>query len=70
LRSKVVEFLKTQGDVEIPLKEMVVELMEDKVKADRNILPITGCDPEWEYALSSIFVDLDTKWVIRWFAIF
>ncbi|XP_078163469.1 uncharacterized protein LOC144558504 isoform X2 [Carex rostrata] len=62
LRSKVEEFLKTQGDKEIPLKDMVRELMGDKVKADRDMLPITGCNPEWEYALSSIYVDLDTEW--------
>lgn len=44
---------------------MVGELLKDEVKADRDMLPITGCDPEWEHSLSSIFVDLDTKWVIR-----
>lgn len=40
---------------------MVQELMGDKVKADRDMLPIMGCNPEWEYALSSIYVDLDTE---------
>lgn len=36
---------------------MVEELMMDTVKADKSVVPDTGVDPEWEYKLSSIFID-------------
>ncbi|XP_010918279.2 uncharacterized protein [Elaeis guineensis] len=55
------ELLKRHGEEEIPEKEMVEELMGDTVKADKDKLPNTGCDSEWEFGFSSIFVDLDTK---------
>ncbi|XP_010918278.1 uncharacterized protein [Elaeis guineensis] len=55
------ELLKRHGEEEIPEKEMVEELMRDTVRADKDKLPNTGCDSEWEFGLSSIFVDLDTK---------
>jgi uncharacterized protein with NRDE domain len=38
---------------------MVEELMTDTVKADRSALPDTGIHPDWEYQLSSIFIDIE-----------
>jgi len=37
--------------------------MGDTVKADRDKLPSTGVDPEWELELSSIFIEANTKMV-------
>jgi len=31
--------------------------MMDTIKPDRSMVPDTGVDPEWEYKLSSIFID-------------
>lgn len=36
---------------------MVQGLMTDTIKPDRSMVPDTGVDPEWEYNLSSIFID-------------
>ncbi|XP_072988154.1 uncharacterized protein [Typha latifolia] len=55
------EFLRRHGEGEIPLELMVQELMTNSDKADRALLPDTGCNPDWEYELSPIFVDIDTK---------
>lgn len=55
------KLLRIYGDEEIPEKEVVVKLMSDSVRADLNRLPNTGCDPEWEFKLSSIFVDIESK---------
>ncbi|GFP78965.1 transport and golgi organization 2 homolog [Phtheirospermum japonicum] len=44
---------------EIPVKEMVEKLMRDRVKADESELPKI-CSPDWEFGLSSIFVEVDT----------
>ncbi|KAJ3680435.1 hypothetical protein LUZ60_016713 [Juncus effusus] len=57
LRSKFEEYINAQVDKEIDSKKMVENLMEDNTKADRSVLPITGCDPELEFELSSIFID-------------
>ncbi|XP_058098556.1 uncharacterized protein LOC131243320 [Magnolia sinica] len=46
---------------EIPEKEMIERLMGDHLKADKEKLPNTGCDPEWEFNLSSIFIDVETE---------
>ncbi|XP_058080276.1 uncharacterized protein LOC131228553 [Magnolia sinica] len=54
------ELIRRYQGEEIPSKEMVEQLMKDTVKADKSKLPNTGCDPEWEFKLSSIFVDVDT----------
>ncbi|RLM73858.1 hypothetical protein C2845_PM15G18670 [Panicum miliaceum] len=51
------KYLETNGDSEASLKQMVEELMMDTIKPDRSIVPDTGVDPEWEYKLSSIFID-------------
>lgn len=61
LHGNLKEFLKQYGDEEIPWKEAVANLMNDNVKADFNQLPVTGCEPEWEFSLSSIFVDIESE---------
>lgn len=50
------------GDGEIPVKELVEELMRDTQKADENKLP-NICPRDWELNLSSIFVEVDTPLV-------
>ncbi|KAK3143972.1 hypothetical protein QOZ80_4AG0307270 [Eleusine coracana subsp. coracana] len=50
-------YLATHEDAGAPLKQMVEELMMDAVKAEKSMVPDTGVDPEWEYKLSSIFID-------------
>ncbi|KAL6651205.1 hypothetical protein ACP70R_010130 [Stipagrostis hirtigluma subsp. patula] len=50
-------YVATYDDAKVPLKQMVEELMMDTVRADRAMVPDTGVDPEWEYELSSIFID-------------
>jgi uncharacterized protein with NRDE domain len=47
------------GKGEIPIKEMVGRLMRDTVKADESKLPHI-CSLDWEFNLSSIFVEVDT----------
>ncbi|XP_042510909.1 transport and Golgi organization 2 homolog [Macadamia integrifolia] len=47
------------GEGEVPVKEMVEELMTDTVKADESRLPHI-CSTEWELKLSSVFVEVDT----------
>lgn len=47
------------GESEIPVKELIPKLMKDKVKADKSKLPRI-CALDWEYELSSIFVEVDT----------
>lgn len=51
------------GEGEIPVREMVEKLMKDTEKAKVEELPHI-CSPEWEYNLSSIFVQVDTPLVI------
>ncbi|XP_023904487.1 uncharacterized protein LOC112016195 [Quercus suber] len=53
------ERLAKHGKGEIPLKEMVEKLMRDTVKADESKLPHI-CSLDWEFNLSSIFVEVDT----------
>ncbi|CAM0903346.1 unnamed protein product [Alopecurus aequalis] len=53
------KFLAVHDDAEVSLKQMVEELMTDTVKADRSSVPDTGVDPDWEYQLSSIFIDTE-----------
>ncbi|WOL10707.1 transport and Golgi organization [Canna indica] len=61
LRKEFSEILSNHRQEEISETEMVQSLMADKTKADRSLLPDTGCDPEWEFDLSSIFVETVTK---------
>lgn len=51
------------GEGEIPVRELIEKLMKDKVKADKSKLPHV-CELDWEYELSSIFVEVDTPQVI------
>lgn len=54
--------LNKYGKNEVNMKEMVEKLMKDKVKADKNKLPGI-CALDWEFNLSSIFVQVDTPLV-------
>ncbi|CAA3022890.1 transport and Golgi organization 2 homolog isoform X2 [Olea europaea var. sylvestris] len=51
--------LDRYGEGEIYVKEMVERLMKDTVKADKGKLP-NICSLDWEFNLSSIFVQVDT----------
>ncbi|TYH30692.1 hypothetical protein ES288_A01G115000v1 [Gossypium darwinii] len=59
LRKSFKQMLNKYGNNEVMVKEMVEKLMEDKVKADKSKLPGI-CALEWEFELSSIFVETDT----------
>ncbi|KAJ4830969.1 hypothetical protein Tsubulata_049613 [Turnera subulata] len=59
LRLNFKEQLENYGKGEIPVKEMLQKLMRDTVKADMSKLPGI-CSPEWEFNLSSIFVEVLT----------
>ncbi|XP_010266185.1 PREDICTED: transport and Golgi organization 2 homolog [Nelumbo nucifera] len=54
------ELLCKYGKDEVPVKEMVEQLMKDTVKADQNKLPRIR-SLEWEFNTSSIFVEVDTS---------
>ena len=51
------------GDDEVEVKDIVESLMTDTTKADKDRLPDTGCDPNWEHGLSSIFIEVKTDQV-------
>ncbi|KAJ6680899.1 SER/THR-RICH PROTEIN T10 IN DGCR REGION [Salix koriyanagi] len=53
------DLLDKYGENEIPVKEVLEKLMRDKVKADKSRLPGI-CSIDWEFNLSSIFVEIDT----------
>ncbi|CAN1315590.1 Transport and Golgi organization 2 homolog [Linum perenne] len=53
------EQLLNYGEGEIPLKEIGKKLMRDRAKAEKNRLPGI-CSVDWEFGLSSIFVEVDT----------
>ncbi|XP_028235768.1 transport and Golgi organization 2 homolog [Glycine soja] len=53
------EHVAKYGEGEIPVKEVIQKLMKDKVKADKSSLPRI-CSPDWEFNLSSIFVEVET----------
>ena len=60
------------GDDEVEVKDIVERLMTDTTKADKDRLPNTGCDPNWEHGLSSIFIEVQTDQVreqktLKWF---
>jgi uncharacterized protein with NRDE domain len=43
--------------------------MTDTTRAGKDMLPNTGCDPDWEHGLSSIFIEVQTDEVsIQFFA--
>ncbi|KAG0516335.1 hypothetical protein BDA96_10G353200 [Sorghum bicolor] len=54
------ELLREHGGDEIEVKDIVERLMTDTTKADKDRLPKTGCDPNWEHGLSSIFIEVQT----------
>uniref|UniRef100_A0A7C9CS19 Transport and Golgi organization protein 2 homolog n=1 Tax=Opuntia streptacantha TaxID=393608 RepID=A0A7C9CS19_OPUST len=56
---KFKKFLYRHGEGEIPVKDMVKNLMRDTKKAEESRLPHI-CSPEWEFGLSSIFVKVET----------
>ncbi|GAB4828438.1 hypothetical protein Ancab_035435 [Ancistrocladus abbreviatus] len=56
---KFKKFLYGCGEGEVPIKDIVGNLMRDRVKADESRLP-NICSLEWEYNLSSIFVEVET----------
>lgn len=56
------DLLDKYGESEIPVKEVLEKLMRDKVKADKSRLPGI-CSIDWEFNLSSIFVEIDTPLV-------
>jgi hypothetical protein len=47
---------------EIHVKEVIKKLMKDRVKADKSMLP-NICSLDWEFNLSSIFVEVETPLV-------
>lgn len=51
-----------EEDEDIPMKDMIDKLMKDTTKADKSQLP-NICSLDWEYNLSSIFVEVDTPLV-------
>lgn len=61
LSKKFTELLTRHGEKEINAKEAVEEVMLDNIKADRDKLPHTGCSPDLEFQLSSIFIDINTE---------
>lgn len=64
MRCKFEELLQKFGQDEIPETQIIENIMKDTVHADRTMLPITGCDPDWEYELSPIFIETESDRVI------
>ncbi|OVA19577.1 Protein of unknown function DUF833 [Macleaya cordata] len=54
------ELLGRYGEKEVPVKDMVEELMKDTVKADDESKLPKVCSPDWEFKLSSVFVEAET----------
>jgi uncharacterized protein with NRDE domain len=61
LRSSFKELLLKYGDNEIVSKDTAEKLMTDRTKADKNMLPNTGCDIDYELGISAIFVEMKAK---------
>ncbi|KAJ9165850.1 hypothetical protein P3X46_020674 [Hevea brasiliensis] len=59
LERNLKEQLDKYGEGEIPVEEMLDKLMRDTVKAAKSRLPGI-CSFDWEYSLSSIFVEVET----------
>lgn len=62
LEQKFKEHINNYGKGEIPVKEMTETLMRDTVKADESKLPGI-CARDWEFNLSSIFLEVETPLV-------
>lgn len=58
LRCSFMEQLDKYGEAEMPMKELVDKLMRNTIKEEKCLPSIHS--PEWEYQLSSIFVEADT----------
>lgn len=66
---KFKKLLGTYGEGDIPMEEMAEKLMKDTKKAgDKSKLPHI-CSLDWEYNLSSIFVEVDTPLVINYYTL-
>jgi uncharacterized protein with NRDE domain len=57
LRHSFKELIDEYGEGEFPIKEMVEKLMTNTNKDDKQCLLPGIHPPEWEFLLSSIFVD-------------
>ncbi|KAJ3672333.1 hypothetical protein LUZ60_007054 [Juncus effusus] len=55
------DVLLKHDDEDVIPKDFVEMLMKDTTKCDRDMLPKTGCDSDFEFDLSSIFVEIKTK---------
>lgn len=63
MREGFIELLNVYGDGELPAKEMADRLMMNEIKdEDESLLPGIS-PPQWEYQLSSVFVDTDSPLV-------
>lgn len=62
MRSNFEKILEKCGGGEFPAEEMAKELMTDMTKADKTTLPGIYSE-EFEYSLSSIFVEANTEQV-------
>ncbi|XBI61872.1 hypothetical protein VPH35_042612 [Triticum aestivum] len=61
------EFIRKHGDDEVEAKDIADRLMADTTRADKDRLPNTGCEPNWEHGLTSIFIEVQTdKAGVRW----
>jgi len=56
------EHVGKYGEGEIGVKEVIEKVMKDRVKADKSVLPHI-CSLDWEFNLSSIFVEVETPLV-------
>lgn len=59
LKQHFTDFLNMYSDDECPIGEMSKKIMRDTVKDEKEMLPCIY-PPEWEYQLSSIYVDTET----------
>lgn len=57
------ELLRKSSNTYLPVKEME-KLMRDTTKSDKGSLPHI-CSLDWEFNLSSIYVDVDTPLVSK-----
>ncbi|RRT45943.1 hypothetical protein B296_00039675, partial [Ensete ventricosum] len=63
LRKGFREVLASCRDEALCMEDIVEKLMCDKTKAERDMLPMTGCSPELELEFSSIFIETHRKQV-------
>lgn len=63
LKQHFTGFLNMHGNDECPIWEMSEKIMRDTVKDEKEMLPGIF-PPEWEYQLSSIYVDIELPQVV------